>query len=220
MESHRIRWTCKDEKPFDLFDNSKTDPEGKSRRCKACTYAASRKWAAKNLEKVRANERATTKKKYRESEEFREKKRAEAKAYRKTEAYQQRTKTEEYRERYRRYVKDYSTRNADILRERRNTPENKEKFRANALMKKYGLTPPQLEAMKAKNNGKCWVCDQEVKRLCVDHCHETGKVRGILCDPCNTTLGWLGDNIQKVRESTERFVAYLEAAETSDVTIT
>ncbi len=45
------------------------------------------------------------------------------------------------------------------------------------------------------------------RRLVVDHCHETGRLRGMLCDLCNTALGKLGDNIEGVK----RLLSYIEA---------
>jgi hypothetical protein len=58
------------------------------------------------------------------------------------------------------------------------------------------------------------VCDASestgrTKELSVDHCHETGKARGILCFNCNTSIGKLGDNVYALR----RALAYLEAFE-------
>jgi hypothetical protein len=53
--------------------------------------------------------------------------------------------------------------------------------------------------MRERENFSCMICgvtEEEIgKRLDVDHCHSTGKVRGVLCNPCNTTLGHAKDNI-------------------------
>lgn len=67
------------------------------------------------------------------------------------------------------------------------------------LLKKYGITRTQYDAMFAAQDGKCAICFQpetfkEVKSdkarlLAVDHCHKTGMVRNLLCWRCNTTLG-------------------------------
>jgi hypothetical protein len=43
-------------------------------------------------------------------------------------------------------------------------------------------------------------------RFCVDHCHETKKVRGLLCSPCNRAIGQLGDTVQGV----QRALTYLQ----------
>lgn len=54
----------------------------------------------------------------------------------------------------------------------------------------YGLSPEQYEAMLDESGGRCALCGREAK-LHVDHNHETGKVRGLLCVTCNTGLGKL-----------------------------
>jgi hypothetical protein len=56
----------------------------------------------------------------------------------------------------------------------------------------YGITLEQYQSMFYEQNGKCAICKKSSdKRLVVDHSHETGKVRGLLCSNCNTALGLL-----------------------------
>jgi len=55
-------------------------------------------------------------------------------------------------------------------------------------------------------DGKCEICGNAEEGLCVDHCHETGQIRGVLCRRCNRAIGQLGDNLEAVRKA----VAYLE----------
>ncbi|WP_442930669.1 endonuclease domain-containing protein [Micromonospora sp. NBC_00421] len=52
----------------------------------------------------------------------------------------------------------------------------------------YGITEPQFRQMVGRYGGLCWVCRTN-QGQCIDHCHESGKVRGWLCIPCNTGLG-------------------------------
>lgn len=73
----------------------------------------------------------------------------------------------------------------------RNTPEQN---RARQLKSRYGLTPTAWEAMAAGQGYRCALCRRQTK-LVVDHDHETGKVRGLLCRACNTALGALGDSL-------------------------
>lgn len=70
-------------------------------------------------------------------------------------------------------------------------------LREKQLLWRYGLTPAQFEEMLLKQEGKCAIClIPSEKRLHIDHCHKTGKVRGLLCGNCNMALGLFKDNEQ------------------------
>jgi hypothetical protein len=60
-------------------------------------------------------------------------------------------------------------------------------------LKKFGLTPEDFARMLDEQNNVCWICEKPEKdrRLAVDHCHETGVIRGLLCSQCNTGIGKL-----------------------------
>lgn len=79
---------------------------------------------------------------------------------------------------------------------RKKAPSAKEKRRWN-LATRYGITPAQYDELMAKQNGVCALCGGPMERPVVDHCHQTGRVRGILCHPCNIKLpavedmGWV-----------------------------
>jgi hypothetical protein len=67
------------------------------------------------------------------------------------------------------------------------------------MKRSYGLTFKDYETMLFNQNGVCAICSKEPpnthkKRLNVDHCHTTGKVRGLLCDACNRAIGLLKDS--------------------------
>lgn len=66
----------------------------------------------------------------------------------------------------------------------------------------YGLTKEEYKALQTKQQGQCAICFQE-KPLQIDHCHETGKVRGLLCGPCNRGIGLFEENISSLRNAIE-----------------
>ncbi len=83
--------------------------------------------------------------------------------------------------------------------------------RARNYRRKYGITIDDYDRMFQEQNGCCALCgrkDAGTNRLAhfaVDHCHETGKIRGLLCYPCNVALGTLGDSPQSI----EKVLTYL-----------
>lgn len=97
-----------------------------------------------------------------------------------------------------------------------NRERAKETRHAHNLMTVYGITPEQYGAMLAEQGGVCAICQQDEPnehgrtgtrfRLSVDHCHTSGRVRGLLCQKCNRAIGLLGDNIDLLRKA----IDYLE----------
>lgn len=81
--------------------------------------------------------------------------------------------------------------------------------RASWLKVKYNVTQEQYDALLSKQNGSCAICNKTTDYfLCVDHRHDTGKVRGLLCRSCNKAIGQLGDTPEAL------FKAYLYLKET------
>ncbi len=65
------------------------------------------------------------------------------------------------------------------------------------ILKTYGLTLEQYEALYEAQGGSCYICRRAKgvsKRLAVDHDHKTGYVRGLLCAKCNGYLGYIRDS--------------------------
>ncbi|GAA3490420.1 endonuclease VII domain-containing protein [Streptomyces cremeus] len=79
------------------------------------------------------------------------------------------------------------------------------KGRASHLKRAYGITEAQRDEMVASQQGVCTIC-LKAPAVHVDHCHETGRVRGVLCFNCNAALGQLGDD----PDTFNRAIAYLE----------
>lgn len=57
------------------------------------------------------------------------------------------------------------------------------------LMRKYRMTPEQVEAMRVAQGGRCLLCGTSTRLLVLDHDHRDGGVRGLLCRSCNTIVG-------------------------------
>lgn len=86
------------------------------------------------------------------------------------------------------------------------------------LRKAYGIDSVEYAALLAGQGGGCAICDykpnqDEDEVLCVDHCHDSKRVRGILCKKCNMALGSFGDNLDGLRDGFKRVISYLEAAQ-------
>lgn len=64
------------------------------------------------------------------------------------------------------------------------------------IKSRYGLTEEEYDAIIERQQGKCKICSKVPKKPCLDHDHNTGRVRGMLCDDCNKALGLLGDNTE------------------------
>lgn len=77
------------------------------------------------------------------------------------------------------------------------------------ILKTYGLTIEQYEALYEAQGGVCYICRRatgKVRRLAVDHDHKTGYVRGLLCKPCNSVLAHIRDDTQTLHRTIEYLV--------------
>lgn len=66
--------------------------------------------------------------------------------------------------------------------------------KSNNYRSKYGIDLGTIETMLHTQNNKCLICSVDLNPYVVDHCHTTGKVRGLLCSHCNIGLGNFMDN--------------------------
>jgi hypothetical protein len=80
--------------------------------------------------------------------------------------------------------------------------------------KRIGITLDEYEEMFENQRGKCGICGNgekmklrgKIASLAIDHCHDTGKIRGLLCNNCNRGLGFLNDDVKLL----EKAILYLK----------
>lgn len=103
------------------------------------------------------------------------------------------------------YYKEYRKKNAEKLNanNKKWREENKEQdalvMLKARLKRKYNLSIKEYETLIESQNNSCKICGIHAKnnikgKLYIDHCHTTGKVRGLLCMKCNSALGLLNDD--------------------------
>ena len=84
---------------------------------------------------------------------------------------------------------------------------HKDKMRNWRLMWKYGIDSEEYDRILRSQNGVCAICEQpethlshgRIVHLSVDHDHDTGKVRGVLCNACNKGLGHFRDDVKLLK---------------------
>jgi hypothetical protein len=78
--------------------------------------------------------------------------------------------------------------------------------------RRTGFSPEQYQAKLVEQGGRCGICGVEKcssgNSLAADHCHASGKPRGVLCAKCNTAIGKLGDNAAGVLKAVAYLLAY------------
>jgi hypothetical protein len=190
--------------------------------------AAARRWRARNKDKVAAYNKewnaANKKDWYQENKERvaayeKLRKDADPEKFKADAAARMRKWRRQNREKYLATQKVYS---AKLRREQPEKIKRKKKasYERNATAistrhrcRKYGLAPSQLAAMIDECKGHCPQCktqfgDTRNTRPCIDHCHKSTMVRGILCGRCNLLLGLARDNPDILR----KLIVYLEKA--------
>jgi hypothetical protein len=91
--------------------------------------------------------------------------------------------------------------------------ENKEKLHKPSkewrkfyrIKEKYGLSKEEFNEMESEQSGICKICEKD-KPLCVDHCHTSGRVRGLLCRDCNLLLGFAFDNTETLKKAADYLI--------------
>ncbi len=125
------------------------------------------------------------------------------------------------------YVKEYNKKNPqvrkDIYKRHKekypfaNKERRKKYYKKNkdgkildySLRKEYGISLEKYSEIALRQNNVCAICKEpEVRkrRLSVDHCHKTGKVRGLLCDRCNNGIARFDDNVEVLKRAIKYLV--------------
>lgn len=99
-------------------------------------------------------------------------------------------------------------REALLIKQRQYRARNVEALNARQRERVTGFSPELVDKTLAHQEGKCAICldPLRLKSLHRDHCHTTGKPRGLLCMRCNTALGKFKDNVRTLA----RAIAYLK----------
>lgn len=84
---------------------------------------------------------------------------------------------------------------------------------------RYGMTDEHWAQLLVAQGSSCGICRSAEprggKNWSVDHCHETGRVRGILCSVCNLALGHFDDDLERIQNA----LIYLQATPAIDVVV-
>lgn len=164
MES-KICKSCKEVKSVNDFIPRKTSKDRLSYLCRLCWNKETREYRLRNPEMVKKVNRS---------------------AYLKN------------REERIKYASEYAKSNPMVkVKTRENHKKKFPEYSRMSTLKKYGLTIESFNQMLEETDNCCWICkDRFVRKedANVDHCHTSGKVRGILCSACNTALGLARDN--------------------------
>ena len=85
------------------------------------------------------------------------------------------------------------------------TKNRKQYYKPHEFMRrKFKLTEDQYNDLMKNEN--CQTCGVKMEKKCIDHCHTTNKIRGVLCNNCNTALGLVNDN----RQTLQNMLQYLD----------
>jgi hypothetical protein len=128
----------------------------------------------------------------------------------------------EFRARLQAAVNRYHARHRDEInayqRARRQLPEYRPAVlaaeREKSFRVRYGITTAEYEQMLAAQGGVCAICKRKPsgRRLGVDHCHLTKRIRRLLCSNCNVGLGFFCDDPDRMERAAEYLEAWLPSA--------
>ena len=166
---------CTAAKPETEFSRYKVGKPGLRAICRQCVNDYSRGRFPQDKEKIKQSNRKNYQK-------YKERRTGYARRYR-----------ENNREKVKAYLRAYHAKNRDSAR-------------AYELLRKYNITIDEYAVLSDTQEGLCAICKRPETRkqkgvllpLVVDHCHETGRVRALLCFRCNTMIGYADDEIERL----------------------
>ncbi len=184
-QKKKICSKCGVPKPLNEFSRKKASKDGRETRCKVCCSIYNRKRYAKNPAKTKARSakhyKDNPKKVNADSAKWGKKNPEKRKISRK------------------KWVKK--------------NPEKAKTIAKRTRLKKYGLSIDDFENMVDEQSNRCVICGEyevirnykngKIKELSIDHDHETGQVRELLCHRCNTMLGMAGDDFEILQKGSE-----------------
>jgi len=208
MDDKKVCSRCGLEKPTQDFGYDRRAKSGKRSDCKECERSKCRAYRASDP----ARSRMMSKKRLEANREH---------YYARKKVHYQENRERLLKEQKERYglnresrqiaSKKYRSKNREIivLKSREHYHRRREIERDLALRRIYGIVPGTYAEMFREQGGVCRVCGkaQDRMRLCIDHDHETGAVRSLLCRNCNNALGHVHDDPALLRALAE----YLES---------
>lgn len=183
---------CKEIKSLDDFYNRPRSKDGKRGQCKCCESADNKQWIGENKER-----------RFQQQKQWERANPNKIKQYRKTTRENERIRHPgQANARRKRWNDRHLQQNALCHLEHR-------------LRTDYGMTLDNYLNMLSKQNNCCAICGvttQELdRRISVDHCHKTGKVRGLLCQKCNNGLGFFKDSPALLTKAADYLLVFLDS---------
>jgi hypothetical protein len=178
---------CGEIKLLSDFNKRKGSKDGFRSDCRSCRKKKNKEYYRKNSKKISAKN----------------------KKYRLNNLEEVRLKEKIY------YIKNITNRKKSMKKYR---DENKEIFKRSSLKFRFNITLEQLDEMFVIQKNKCFLCNSEKngnqkKKLAIDHCHKSGKIRGLLCDTCNRYVGLFESGKRKMNKENFKYnktVEYLK----------
>ena len=98
------------------------------------------------------------------------------------------------------------------------TPAAALRFSERHRQRTYSLSPDAFDAMVAAQQNRCAICDRDMgggRQRHIDHCHDTGRVRALLCRQCNSALGYAEDSPERLRAMADYIEHHRLSADTT-----